>query len=142
MTMTKSDAAVLLGVPEREITAVHADAAVGPVIVTSDGVEYVVRDEPDADGKTGVMFLRAPSGMHDPDGNYTGTFPVYTSQPVETDDDEIVDAGEIDPLDGLTKAELVEWAAQQTPPIVVDEKASKGDIRAAIDAEIVLRGGA
>lgn len=138
MTMTNSDAAVLLGVPEREITAVH-DAAVGPVIVTSDGVEYVVRDEPDAEGKTGLMFLRAPSGMHDPDGNYTGTFPVYASPPVEIDD-EIVDAGDVDPLDGLTKAELIEWAAQQTPPIVVDDKARKEDVRAAIDAELVLRG--
>jgi hypothetical protein len=142
--MNKISAAVLLGVPTSEIADVYDDAAVGVVIVTTDGIEYVDRDEPDAEGKTGLMFLRAPDGMRDREsGDYLGTFPVYVSPslPPEPVDDAEPPAPTTNPLDGLTLDELVTWAGQQTPAIEIPAKDAKklDTARAFVDAELERR---
>ncbi|MGH2794821.1 MAG: hypothetical protein ACRDKG_11005, partial [Actinomycetota bacterium] len=77
MSVTIKDGAAILSVREDEIANVYHSPA-GVVIVTTDGVSYVdvPADAPDADGKTGLMFLAAPKP-----GN-TYVFPIY-AQPVE-----------------------------------------------------------
>lgn len=72
-------AARRLGIPTSEVATVD-DSPAGPVITTADGNRYIDCREPDADGKTGVMFLAPPS-----DG-YRGTFPVYT--PFKADEEQ------------------------------------------------------
>lgn len=71
MALTIADGARLLKVPEDEVALVE-DSPAGTIVTTTDGARYVHADEPDADGKTGLMFLVAPSP------NYHGPFPVYT----------------------------------------------------------------
>ena len=70
--MDITEAAHTLGMAEREIDDV-LDSPAGPIVKTTDGQTYVIvpADHPDAEGKTGLMFLAAP---HD---RYIGTFPVY-----------------------------------------------------------------
>lgn len=70
--MDKTDAARLLGVPVTEIAEV-LDSPAGDLITTADGQTYVhlPDDQPDASGRTGLMFLQPP---HD---RYVGSFPVY-----------------------------------------------------------------
>lgn len=60
--ISKSAAAALLGIPAREVAEVGNTPA-GDVITTRDGVAYVLvpDDTPDAEGKTGLMLLAAPS---------------------------------------------------------------------------------
>lgn len=87
--MKKADAfafaAKALSLEESEISDV-VDSDAGPLITTTDGQTYIVvpEDQPDADGKTGVMFAKAP---HE---KYGGTFPVY-AQPGA--DEEAEEAG-------------------------------------------------
>ena len=96
------DAAALLGVPVAEVRSVDPSPA-GDVIVTIDGVAYVVVPEetPDGAGRSGVMYLAAP---HE---RYGDAFPVYTA-PADPDD-----VGEVG-RDGavLTKAELLARAKE------------------------------
>lgn len=75
---TIADGARALRLPENEIAAVQ-DSPAGLIVETTDGNACVVvpPESPDAEGKTGVMFLRLPE-------KYQGSFPVYT-QPVEPD---------------------------------------------------------
>lgn len=74
-------AARRLGIPTSEVATVD-DSPAGPVITTADGNRYIDCREPDADGKTGVMFLAPPS-----DG-YRGTFPVYSPFKAEEEQEE------------------------------------------------------
>lgn len=85
---TKADGARALRIEDREVANV-LDAPAGMVVQTTDGVTYVVvpEDRPDADGKTGVMFLVPPTDR------YRGTFPVY-SQPREVAADTPIDPGD------------------------------------------------
>lgn len=70
--MDKHEAAHRLGVPVAEIADV-LDSPAGMVYVTTDGQSYVDVIEPDGDGRTGLMFLAAPTEK------YADTFPVYTA---------------------------------------------------------------
>lgn len=63
MSMSKHEAAVLLGMADSEVVSVD-DSDAGPVVSTFDGQSYVV-----VDGK--VMFLTSPTKT------YGGSFPVY-----------------------------------------------------------------
>lgn len=74
------DAARLLGIPVREIADV-GDSPAGTLITTTDGVIYVhvPEEAPDADGKSGLMYLAKPHSNDAPVG-----FPVFAQ---ETDED-------------------------------------------------------
>lgn len=74
--MNIADAAAALSMGEDEITSVESSPA-GPVITIHDGTRYIVvpDDLPDADGKTGLMWLEAPN----PD--FTYSFPIFTPSP-------------------------------------------------------------
>lgn len=77
--LTKTDAARLIGMAEREVVDFE-DSPAGPVIRTVDGNTYVVvdADDPQYDAKTkGVMFLVPPTER------YKGTFPVYANPPAD-----------------------------------------------------------
>lgn len=60
--MDAREAATLLGAKPAEIAAVDESDG-GPVITTTTGTRYAVlaEDAPDAEGKTGLMLLAAPS---------------------------------------------------------------------------------
>ena len=92
------DAAALLGVPVSEVRSVESSPA-GDVVVTTDGVAYLVvpADQPDGAGRSGLMYLSAP---HE---RYGDSFPVYTAPGA---DDEA--AGEA----VLSKAELLARAKE------------------------------
>ena len=64
--------AQVMGVPTTEIKAVE-DTAAGIVARMLDGSSYikVPKDNPDSEGKTGLMYLRAPTKK------CNGTFPVF-----------------------------------------------------------------
>lgn len=78
-------ASKLLGVPEREIANVE-DSPAGTIITQTDGSRLIDVTVPDAEGKTGLMFLVAPT---DP---YRGSFPVY-AWPAEDDGEETTATG-------------------------------------------------
>lgn len=67
--MNRDEAAAALNIKAKEVADVE-DSPAGPVITTTDGVRYVIvpEDQPDANGKTGLMFLAAP--------NLTGDWPM------------------------------------------------------------------
>lgn len=112
------DAADLLGVPAREIGSIASSPA-GDVITTTDGTAYIVvpADTPDAEGKTGLMLLAAPSEASLVAGDIErGTitawngFPVFASDALTENEtpaaapppaDDVVDG-----LDALTLDEL------------------------------------
>lgn len=98
--MDNTTAAARLGLPESEIRETYEHEA-GPVIVTKDGIAYidVPADQPDGEGKTGVMYLSAP---HD---RYGDAFPVYAA-PELLDEDVVRDT----PV--MTKADLVARAKE------------------------------
>lgn len=70
--MDLSEATALLGAAAGEIVDV-VEEAFGHVIKHRDGSSYVAvaADKPDAAGKTGLMYLTAPTPT------YEGTFPVF-----------------------------------------------------------------
>lgn len=92
--MTKTEAARALSIEEAEVRQV-SDSPAGPIVQTTDGVLYVIvpEESPDADGKTGLMFLAAPHPR------YNGPFPVY-SQPREAgaDEGEPVESASTEPV--------------------------------------------
>lgn len=95
-------AAKLLDCKESEVASV-ADAPAGLVIATTDGTGYVLvpDDQPDAEGKTGLMLLSAPSEkpVAVVDGcTLWNAFPVYVS-PVPLADEESADAEEVAEVD-------------------------------------------
>lgn len=112
-------AAALLGVPVREVRDV-ANSPAGDVITTTDGVAYLIADTPDAEGKTGLMLLAAPSAASlvagDPEQGTTTAwngFPVFVSDALDV---EVVDEpgpSDVadDGLDALTLDELTALAA-------------------------------
>lgn len=100
------DAAKLLSVNPGEIRSVE-EAPGGTVIVTTDGVSYihVPEDQPDEEGKTGLMLLAAPKE------NYVYAFPIY-AQPVEpaaAAEEEIPD--DLD-LSKATAKQVLAWVGQ------------------------------
>lgn len=102
--MNNTDAARALSVNTAEIGSVE-DSPAGVIVTTTDGVRYVIvpDDSPDAEGKTGLMFLAAP---HE---NYGGSFPIYAQPQVDDvlDDDGNPDDGANvfnDPLGALRAA--------------------------------------
>jgi len=122
MTLTLAEASAIAGMKE-EIVGVDV-APAGDVIHVKDGTVLVLvpEDEPDAEGKTGLMFLVAPLNEK---GKYLGTFPVY-SQPTDEP------TGEIDELAELAAAniETVKAYAEDHPhdleAIIAGEVAGKG----------------
>lgn len=74
--MTRAAACQLLGCSSSELVDV-LDSPAGPVFRMSDGNRYinVAEDTPDADGKSGLMFLEAPSA------NYQGQMAVFVNSP-------------------------------------------------------------
>lgn len=103
---TKADGARALSIEENEVATV-ADSPAGLIVITTDGVHYVVVDEdnPDAAGRHGVMFLVPPKLP------YHGTFPVY-SQP-EIPAEAVLEPVDPDTLvpDGSQK-ELLDWVGE------------------------------
>lgn len=84
-------AARLLGCKPDEVARVD-DSPAGQVIVTRDGTSYidVPDDNPDGEGKTGLMLLAAPSEkpVKRVDGHTSwNSFPLYV-MPADTADDE------------------------------------------------------
>lgn len=79
--MKKAEAAKLLSIEESEVHDV-ADSPAGTVVKTHDGATYIIvpEDNPDAEGRHGVMFLAAPHK------NYGGTFPVYANPGIDVDE--------------------------------------------------------
>lgn len=75
--MNKSDVARLLGMGEHELG--DPEDTPGGVVVDSliDKNRYIIvpEDRPDAEGKTGVMFLAAPAVAL----GYNGGFPVFAN---------------------------------------------------------------
>lgn len=69
---TIEDGARALSISADEVALVNDDDR-GLIVVTTDGVQYIVVDEDHADsqGRHGVMYLVAPSPR------YSGSFPVY-----------------------------------------------------------------
>ena len=103
--MKIQEAARVLGLKADEVAGVE-ETPVGPVItVAGSGARYVVvpDDQPDAEGKTGLMFAEKP----DPKRVYT--FPVYAPHPAEPDVvvDELGEGGDSVP-DGKV-ADVVDW---------------------------------
>lgn len=102
-----ADVARELGMKPSELIDVE-DTDAGRIIRCTDGTTLidVPADAPDADEKTGLMFLAAPTP------SYTGDFPIY-AQPVE---DDVVDpdgnAVVVDeyPADGSVK-DVLAWVA-------------------------------
>jgi hypothetical protein len=74
-----------------------ADAPGGFTFDTRDGVRYidVPADAPDADGKTGLMYVVAP----DVAGGYRGDFPVYVNPPAEEPAPVEVEPVEVEPAE-------------------------------------------
>lgn len=85
--MKTAAAAALLGIPVREVTSVASSPA-GDVITTHDGVAYLLAAVADAEGKTGLMLLAAPSEASlvagDPE---TGTITTWNGFPVFASDE-------------------------------------------------------
>jgi hypothetical protein len=111
------EAAALLGIPKREVADVASSPA-GDVIRTTDGTAYLVADTPDAEGKTGLMLLAAPSEaslvIGDPDrGTVTlwNGFPVFASDALVDEAPAAVDP-DGDGLDDLTLDQLTAIAAE------------------------------
>jgi hypothetical protein len=79
--ITKADLCVLLGMSDSELGDPIESPAGVVVDSVCDGNRYIVvaDDTPDADGKTGVMYLAAPAV----EGGYRGDFPVYANFPDE-----------------------------------------------------------
>jgi hypothetical protein len=83
------------GGKRNEILEVN-DSPAGTVVRTVDGQTYIIvpEDRPDAEGKTGVMWLHAPprviGGQLEP---YKGTFPVFAQPGVSPSGDVEVEAG-------------------------------------------------
>lgn len=97
----RTELARRMGIKADEIEDV-SDGPAGLVIATRDGATYidVPEDNPDAEGKTGLMFLSAPSETFD------GSFPVFASEaldaegPVDGLDPEDVPDGTVDDVLG------------------------------------------
>lgn len=103
---TKADGARALSIEENEVEAV-ADSPAGLIVVTTDGVRYIVVDEdnPDAAGRCGVMFLVPPKLP------YHGTFPVYSQPGIPAEDlVEPVDPDERVP--DVSQRELLAWVGE------------------------------
>ena len=92
--MRNQEAARVLGLKETEVAGVE-ETPIGPVVTVVSGVRYVIvpDDQPDGDGKTGVMLAEKP----DPTRRYD--FPVYVPHPPDPvepsedgDTDELPDA--------------------------------------------------
>lgn len=88
--LNNEQAAALLGVKVKEIAAV-ADSPAGVVITTTDDVGYLLVDKrnPDAEGKTGLMLLAAPTeqsvAVLDGCTQWNG-FPVFVSEDLVDDE--------------------------------------------------------
>ncbi len=111
--LTIDQAAALLLTSPAEVASV-ADGPHGPAVTTTDGCVYwiVPDDDPDAHGKTGIMFA--------PGGAYRGSFPVYSRTVLEIialeADEELADDGLAggdaepgDPVPDGTVNDVLEW---------------------------------
>ena len=121
--MDVPEAARLLGAAEREVLWTE-DSPAGVVIATFDGSSYLVVPEnaPDGAGKTGLMFLAAPTE------NYAGSFPVYAA-PAGEEDSAVLDTQTLD------KPALIALAEQRG--VAVDRRWSAARIAHALtEAEL------
>lgn len=133
---SRAQACTLLGCAARELLAIVGSPA-GTLYELADGTTLIDVVEPDADGKTGLMFAHPPALPGD--RVYTGGFPVFTPYP---DDDPAGDqahagadgtAGEgLVDLSQLTKAQLVAHGAAQDPPVGLDPGMNKTEMLAAL----------
>ncbi len=109
--------AQVMGVPTTEIKAVE-DTAAGIVARMFDGSSYikVPKDNPDSEGKTGLMYLRAPTEK------YNGTFPVFAGgAPADTPP---AATSEAEPAEATTTEPAADEAAPaDTPPAATSEAA-------------------
>lgn len=111
-SLSRRDAAALMGAALDEIegTLEHEH---GCVVRMMDGHAYLVADVPDAEGKTGLMHLSVPTVDGKP---IVTSFPVFAPIPVLDDEpaaDDADDGDSGDGLDGLTKDELIAYAAER-----------------------------
>lgn len=111
--MQKSEAAALLSLEEDEVVDCD-DTPAGPVIRTKDGNAYIVvpKDQPDAAGQHGVMYLVPPSPT------YSGNFPVFRQPGLEGLTKSNLDDAEDEVLEDLG-AELDEAPVQAGHPDAV-----------------------
>jgi hypothetical protein len=120
MTITKEEAAVKLGCPHHEVSGT-VDTATGDVIAMADGSSYILvpEDNPDAGGKTGLMYHRLP---HE---DYSGTFPVYELTAEEAAAIR-AESAEVEPEEATTELEEADPAEAETAsPVPVRAKAGK-----------------
>ena len=128
--MTRDEAAAALNIKAKEVADVE-DSPAGPVITTTDGVRYIVvpEDQPDANGKTGLMFLAAP--------NLTGDWPMAIyAQPGAVDTDPVtdVDNSGVDSADAqVTTSPAEDTAAAIAALAAVAEPAKGKGIRSKAD---------
>lgn len=122
------------GIADRELVDVIESPA-GITFETSDGLRYidVAADSPDAEGKTGLMYLAAP----EVERGYQGEFPIFVN-PDEDDESVGGDDGAVD-LSTLKLAELVAHAkaafgAELSVRSKADAVAAINELQAAADA--------
>ncbi len=107
----KADVARDLGMKNAEILAVE-DSEAGLIVDVFDGTRLVIvpEDNPDADGKTGVMYLVAPvSATGQP---YTGDAPIFAQPGADVVDDADAIADDEYPEKG-SEADVLAWVAGQ-----------------------------
>lgn len=93
MTMTRDEAAAVLGIKTDELRDVE-DSPAGALLTTTDGCRYIVvpEDQPDAAGNSGLMLLVRPNATGD------WPMPVFAQPGVEdTDLDTDVDNSGTEP---------------------------------------------
>lgn len=122
--------AARLGMAVDELVNVE-DSPAGIVYTCRDGSRLVdvPVDRPDAGGKTGLMFLVAPTV------NYRGSFPVY-EQPLD-DDTDLDTFGAVDQADDIDLDTLLDGALEA----LVDDHVLSGEDQAEIVRAYVLAGG-
>jgi len=95
MTLTREDAAAILGIKTDELRDVE-DSPAGALLTTTDGCRFIVvpEDQPDANGNTGLMLLVAP--------NETGDWPmaIYAQPGAEATDSGPAAPAEPEPAKG------------------------------------------
>ncbi|MDO8391053.1 MAG: hypothetical protein Q7V57_11235 [Actinomycetota bacterium] len=126
---SRAEACALLGCADRELVTID-DSPAGVIYRMADGTALIDVVQPDAAGKTGLMFAHAPA--LDGGREYSGSFPVFApfpdDAPARKRRAKPSDDGTVDDLSKLTPAKLVAHGAAQDPPVVLDPSLSKADM--------------
>lgn len=99
--LTIAEAAALLGMKESEVVDV-ADSPAGDLITTVGGTVLLNCEVPDADGKTGLMYLAAPTET------YGGSFPIYAQPGAKATPSVEPGADDFD-LKGASARDVLAW---------------------------------